>query len=155
MAALFGRPKGLKANVTTCEVPVGHEWKRIDLQGSVIFEYEGMSATVLYSKIADSHLCTEISCDRGIISLDQIHICRHAEMTRRGVPTSGRASGPQAEDISVPVDADEYLCEFREFINVLESGHIESSVNSLETSLITAEILDEIRRQAGVVFPAD
>ncbi len=76
-------------------------------------------------------------------------------MTRRGVPTSGRASGPQAEDISVPVDADEYLCEFREFINVLESGHIESSVNSLETSLITSEILDEIRHQAGVAFPYD
>ena len=179
MAALFGRPKGLKANVTTCEVPVDTRrfgtsassvteadaepveasdrkgWKRIDLQGSVIFEYEGMSATILYSKIADSHLCTEISSDSGIISLDQIHICRHAEMTRRGAPTSGRASGPQAEDISVPVDADEYLCEFREFINVLESGHIESSVNSLETSLITSEILDEIRHQAGVAFPYD
>ena len=179
MAALFGRPKGIKANVTTCEVPVDTRrfgtsassvteadaepveasdrkgWKRIDLQGSVIFEYEGMSATILYSKIADSHLCTEISSDGGVISLDQIHICRHAEMTRRGVPTSGRASGPQAEDISVPVDADEYLCEFREFINVLESGHIESSVNSLETSLITSEILDEIRHQAGVAFPYD
>ncbi len=179
MAALFGRPKGIKANVTTCEVPVDTRrfgtsassvteadaepveasdrkgWKRIDLQGSVIFEYEGMSATILYSKIADSHLCTEISCDSGIISLDQIHICRHAEMTRRGAPTSGRACGPEAVDISVPVDADEYLCEFREFIDILESGRTESVVNSLETSLITAEILDEIRRQAGVVFPAD
>ena len=155
MVSLFGRPKGIKANVTTCEVPVADKWKRVDLQGSVIFEYEGMSASVIYSKIADSRLCTEISCDGGILSLDQIHICRHAEMTRRGAPTSGRASGPQAEDISVPVDADEYLCEFREFIDVLESGRLESSVNSLETSLITAEILDEIRRQAGVAFPAD
>ena len=199
MVALLGRPKGIKAEVTTCEVPVASGrfgtstgsvteagtsagsvteagtsaspaaeadaepveasgrkgWKRVDLQGSVIFEYEGMSATVLYSKIADSHLCTEISCDGGILSLDQVHICRHAEMTRRGAPTSGRSSGPQAEDISVPVDADEYLCEFREFIDVLESGRLESSVNSLETSLITAEILDGIRRQAGVVFPTD
>ena len=76
-------------------------------------------------------------------------------MTKRGAPTSGRASGPDAVDISVPGDADEYLCEFREFIDVLESGRIESSVNSLETSLATAEILDEIRRQAGVVFPGD
>ena len=179
MVALFGRPKGIKADVTTCEVPVapgrfgtstssvtetdaepveasGRDgWKRIDLQGSVIFEYEGMSASVIYSKITDSRLCTEISCDGGILSLDQIHICRHVEMTRRGAPTSGRATGPQAEDISVPVDADEYLCEFREFIDVLESGRLESSANSLETSLITAEILDEIRRQAGVVFPDD
>lgn len=158
MVALFGRPRGIKAEVTTCEVPVRldrKEWKRIDLQGSVIFEYDGMSASVIYSKIADSNLRTEISCDKGIISLDQIHICRHAGMTRRGAPTSGRSSGPETIDISVPMDADEYLCEFREFIDVLESGHLESSVNNLETSLVTAEILDEIRRQAGVVFPAD
>lgn len=179
MVSLFGRPKGIKASVTTCEVPVASSrfdklsdrereadsepveassregWKRVDLQGSVVFEYEGMDATAIYSKIADSLLRSEISCDSGIISLDQIHICRHAEMTKRGAPTSGRASGPDAVDISVPVDADEYLCEFREFIDVLESGRIESSVNSLETSLATAEILDEIRRQAGVVFPGD
>lgn len=179
MVSLFGRPKGIKASVTTCEVPVASSrfdklrdrereadaepveassregWKRVDLQGSVVFEYGGMDATAIYSKIADSLLRSEISCDGGIISLDQIHICRHAEMTKRGAPTSGRASGPDAVDISVPVDADEYLCEFREFIDVLESGRIESSVNSLETSLATAEILDEIRRQAGVVFPGD
>ncbi len=181
MVSLFGRPKGIKADVTVCEVPVAsgrfdklrdrdgicdrradaepveasNRWKRIDLQGSVIFEYEGLTATVLYSKIADSRLRTEISCDGGILSLDQIHICRNAEITRCGVPTSGRTSGPTAEDISVPVDPDEYLCEFREFIDVLESGRLESSVNSLETSLTTAGILDEIRRQAGVVFPAD
>lgn len=179
MVSLFGRPKGIKASVTTCEVPVASSrfdklrdrereadsepveassregWKRVDLQGSVVFEYEGMDATAIYSKIADSLLRSEISCDGGIISLDQIHICRHAEMTKRGAPTSGRASGPDAVDISVPVDSDEYLCEFREFIDVLESGRIESSVNSLETSLATAEILDEIRRQAGVVFPGD
>ena len=179
MVSLFGRPKGIKASVTTCEVPVASSrfdktcdrereadaepveassregWKQVDLQGSVVFEYGGMDATAIYSKIADSLLRSEISCDGGIISLDQIHICRHAEMTKRGAPTSGRASGPDAVDISVPVDADEYLCEFREFIDVLESGRIESSVNSLETSLATAEILDEIRRQAGVVFPGD
>ncbi len=164
MVVLFGRPSWIKADATTCEVPVAsgrfdasdlRRWKRIDLQGSVIFGYDGMTASVIYSKTADSQLCSEISCDGGIISLDQIHICRHAEMTRRGAPTSGRASGPQAEDISVPTDADEYLCEFREFIDVLESGRLESPVNSLETSLATAEILDEIRRQAGVVFPAD
>lgn len=179
MVSLFGRPKGIKASVTTCEVPVASSrfdklrdrereadaepveassregWKRVDLQGSVVFEYEGMDATAIYSKIADSLLRSEISCDGGIISLDQIHICRHAKMTKRGAPTSGRASGPDAVDISVPVDSDEYLCEFREFIDVLESGRIESSVNSLETSLATAEILDEIRRQAGVVFPGD
>lgn len=162
MVSLFGRPDGIKAEVTTCEVPCptgssgeACDRKRVDLQGSVVFEYGGMSASVIYSKITDSRLCSEISCDEGILSLDQIHICRHVGMTRRGAPTSGRTSGPETVDISVPVDADEYLCEFKEFIDVLESGRIESSINTLETSLTTAWILDEIRRQAGVVFPAD
>lgn len=200
MVALFGRPKGIKAQVTTCEVPVRFDklsdrvshsdrpvaepaeahleshsdrpvaepaeahpaensgrsgWERIDLQGSVAFEYDGMDAAVIYSKIADSSLRTEISCDGGIVSLDQVHICRGAAMILRGAPTSGRSSGPQPIDISVPTDPDEYLCEFREFIDVLESGGKESPVNSLETSLATAEILDEIRRQAGIVFPTD
>lgn len=44
MVALFGRPRGIKAEVTTCEVPVRldrKEWKRIDLQGSVILNMTG------------------------------------------------------------------------------------------------------------------
>ncbi len=73
MVVLFGEPKGLTAKATTCEVPTTNGPKPIDLQGNVIFEYKGMSAEVMYSKIADSLLRTEISCDAGIISLDQIH----------------------------------------------------------------------------------
>lgn len=153
MVVLFGRPGSIKANVLTCKVPVsGGSMEPIDLQGNVIFEYEGMTASALYSKISDSKLRTEISCERGILSLDQIHITRQVELTMRGAPTSGRSSGPATTDISVPCDPDEYLCEFREFIDVLESGRLESANNSLDNSLAVAEIMDEIRRQAGVYF---
>lgn len=155
MVSLFGRPESIRADIKTCLVPAGGQMKPVDLQGCALFEYPGMNATVTYSKIADSRLCTEISCDGGILTLDQIHITRSVGLTLRGAPTSGRAAGPRTEDISVPQDADEYLCEFREFIDVLESGRRESSVNSLETSLVTAEIMDDLRRGAGVIFPAD
>ncbi len=155
MVALFGAPSSVKANVTTCKVPTPEGLKPIDIQGSVLFEYPGMEAAVAYSKIADSALPTEIACDGGIISLDQIHIARRCWMTRRGAPTSGRTTGPAAVDISVPGDADEYLCEFREFIDTLEAGRRGSSVNSLATSIAVAEVMDEIRRQAEIVFPAD
>lgn len=153
MVTLFGKPKGVKADVLTCRVPCsGGTMKPVDLQGSVLFEYEGMTATALYSKIADSKLRTEISCDGGIISLDQIHITRQVELTLRGAPTSGRSSGPATTDITVPCDPDEYLCEFTEFIDVLEGGRSESENNSLGNSLAVAEVMDEIRRQAGVYF---
>ena len=156
MVTLFGAPEKISADVTTCKVPSGGIWKEADLQGSVNFEYSGgMTASILYSKIADSRLRSEISCDGGILSLDQIHITRQVEFFKRGAPTSGRASGPEAEDVTVQLDADEYLCEFSEFIDVLESGRKESVNNSLGNSLKVAEILDEIRRQGGIVYPAD
>jgi predicted dehydrogenase len=153
MITLFGKPKGVKADVLTCRVPCSDgTMKPIDLQGCVLFEYDGMTATATYSKIADSKLRTEISCEKGILSLDQIHITRHVELTMRGAPTSGRSSGPATTDITVPCDPDEYLCEFREFIDILESGRLESENNSLGNSLAVAEVMDEIRRQAGVYF---
>ena len=156
MVALFGRPKGVKADITTIKVPVSDgSAKAVDLQGSVVFEYDGMTATAIYSKIADSRIRTEISCEGGILSLDQIHITRQVEFIPHGAPTSGRSSGPATEDITVPCDPDEYLCEFREFIDVLESGRLESENNSLDNSLAVAEVMDEIRRQGGVVYPAD
>ena len=155
MVTLFGRPKGIKADIVSCDVPAVFRMKPVDLQGTALFEYDGMTATATYSKIADSKLRTEISCERGILSLDQIHITRQVELTMRGAPTSGRSSGPATTDISVPCDPDEYLCEFKEFIDVVESGRLESVNNSLTNSLAVAEIMDEIRRQGGITFPAD
>ncbi|MBQ6253536.1 MAG: Gfo/Idh/MocA family oxidoreductase [Bacteroidales bacterium] len=156
MVTLFGKPKGVKADVTTLKVPVSDgSMKAIDIQGIVLFGYDGMSAQAMYSKIADSRLRTEISCEGGILSLDQIHITRQVDFIPCGAPTSGRSSGPAVEDITVPCDPDEYLCEFREFIDVLESGRLESVNNCLGNSLAVAETMDEIRRQGGIVFPAD
>jgi hypothetical protein len=37
----------------------------------------------------------------------------------------------------------------------VQSGKQESSINSWENSIITMEIMDEIRRQLGVTYPAD
>ena len=156
MVTLFGRPKGIKADILTCDVPVSDgTMKPVDIHGSVLFEYERMTAAATYSKIADSKLRTEISCEGGILSLDQIHITRQVEFIPHGAPTSGRSSGPATQDVTVPCDPDEYLCEFREFIDVLESGRSESVNNSLDNSLAVAETMDEIRRQGGIVFPAD
>lgn len=155
MVVLFGEPSTVKADLITMEVPTSEGLKKIDIQGNVLFTYPGMQATVAYSKMANSRLRTEISGDGGIISMDAVHITRNVSLTRRGAPTSGRSSGPLGEDITVPVDADEYLCEFKEFIDLLQSGRKESDVNSLENSLLTARVMDEIRRQGGVRFPMD
>ena len=52
-------------------------------------------------------------------------------------------------------DKNEYYYEVAEFLNLIQAGERESSINSHDNSLITLEIIDEIRRQLGIVYPAD
>ena len=55
----------------------------------------------------------------------------------------------------MPLEHNRYYYEVREFIDLTEAGKTESGINTLDNSLATIEIIDEIRRQLGVVYPAD
>ena len=67
----------------------------------------------------------------------------------------GKGPDPVPEDVSALTEKDEYYYEVAEFINLVLAGQRESTINSHANSLITIEIIDEIRRQLGVVYPAD
>ena len=54
MVVLFGMPTAVDAHLLTLPVPETGE--PIDYQGSVMFDYPGMSASVQYSKAIDSFL---------------------------------------------------------------------------------------------------
>lgn len=139
MAVLFGRPQSIKAA----------GWKLssgVDGEGSVVFMYPTMDAAVLYSKIANSSLPTEIQGEDGNIVFDRINIISDVNLRFR----DGRQ-----ETLSCLTEHNEYYYEVKEFIDVVQSGRQQSDINSWENSLITLEIMDEIRRQLGVVYPAD
>ena len=148
MVVLFGRPKKIDASGIVLS-------SGADGQGAVNFEYEGMNATVLYSKIANSSLPTEIQGEEGNITLDRINIIREVKYTPRLVATSGKGPSAEPQDISAVTDNDEYYYEVAEFIDLVLSGKRQSVINSHEHSLITLEIIDEVRRQLGIRYPAD
>ena len=148
MVVLFGRPKKIDASGIVLS-------SGADGQGAVNFLYDGMNATVLYSKIANSSLPTEIQGEDGNIMLDRINIIRKVTFLPRLAPAMGKGPEPVPEDISAKTEKDEYFYEVSEFINLVLAGKRESEINSHEHSLITLEIIDEIRRQIGVVYPAD
>ncbi len=148
MVVLFGRPKKIDASGIVLS-------SGADGQGAVNFEYEGMNATVLYSKIANSSLPTEIQGEEGNITLDRINIIGEVKYTPRLAAASGRGPSAEAQDISVVTDKDEYYYEMAEFIDLVLSGKRQSGINSHEHSLITLEIIDEVRRQLGIRYPAD
>ena len=140
MVVLFGRPKTIQA--------IGVKLNSgVDGHGNVCFTYEnGLNATVMYSKIANSQLPTEIQGEDGLITLDRINIISEVILT----PRNGLK-----ESIMPTLNHNEYYYEVAEFIDLIQSDRKESVNNSLENSLITIEIIDEIRQQLGVVFPAD
>lgn len=139
MVVLFGRPDTIQA--TGLMLSSG-----VDGQGSIVLGYNGMDATVIYSKIANSTLPTEIQGEDGTITLDRINIIGNVHLAYR----SGGG-----ENLTQPTDKNEYFYEIKEFIDLILTGKHQSEINSHEHSLITMEIMDEVRRQLGVVYPAD
>lgn len=148
MVVLFGRPKRITASGIVLHTGV-------DAQGAVNFDYEGMNATVLWSKIANSSLPTEIQGEAGNLMLDRINRIGRVTWQPRPAAASGLERPMEEYDLTVPTERDEYYYEVAEFIDLVRSGRIESAVNSHENSLLTIEIIDEVRRQLGVVYPAD
>ena len=67
----------------------------------------------------------------------------------------GPGPEPVPENLTAVTDKDEYYYEVAEFMDLVLSGQRESLVNSHENSLITLEIIDEVRRQLDIVYPAD
>ena len=148
MVALFGKPQKIEAQGIVLHTGA-------DGQGAVNFQYDEMNATVLYSKIANSALPTEIEGEAGNLLLDKIHITKQVDFIPRQVTAQGKEQENHCQSIGVPLDKSEYYYEMAEFMNLIEQGKQESILNSWENSLTTIEIIDEIRRQLGVHYPAD
>ena len=148
MVALFGRPQKIEAQGIKLHTGV-------DGQGAVNFQYEDMNATVLYSKIANSSLPTEIEGEKGNLILDKIHITNSVDLIPRQVVGQGQEQDNIPHSIGISLEKSPYYYEIKEFIDLLEQGKQESLVNSWKNSLTTMEIMDEVRRQLGVRYPAD
>lgn len=141
LVALFGEPDGVKSTLHTMPSDCGE----VELGGMVTLSYRnGMTAALAYSKAVDAHLPTEICGENGNIVLDAIHIARKAELLPHAAPSSGRGAGAERITLSEGHPMDDYFYEFREFIDVVESGAVESSVNSHAISLANRSLMDRI-----------
>ena len=148
LIVLFGKPTKVSASGIVLS-------SGVDGQGTVNLDYEGMTATILYSKIVDSALPTEIQGEEGILTLDRINTISDVSFAPRMPAAMGRGEKPQPLSLKKPTENDEYFYEVAEFIDLVQAGKRESAVNSHACSLATMEVIDEVRRQLGVVYPSD
>lgn len=139
MVNLFGKPKELKANAIMLA-------SGVDGEGSILFKYEDMDGIAMYSKITNSSLSSEIQGEDGNIIIERINKFEKAKIIFR----DGRE-----EDLSQAHIEDDMCYEIEKFIALIKEDDTESSYNSLQISQWVMEIMDEVRKQIGLVFPAD
>lgn len=139
MLSLFGKPLELKA--------VGYMLESgVDGQGSIVAQYPDMDAVIMYSKISDSALPSEIQGELGSIVIDKISEPDHVYIRYRD---------GHKEDISIPTALPAMTYETVEFMKLIRQGTKESTVNTHATSLASLELMEEARMQLGLVYPAD
>ena len=139
MVNLFGKPNSVKANGIMLKTGV-------DGEGSIVFGYDDMEGVVIYSKISNSYLPSEIQGEEGSIIIDRINTFDNIRIIYR----DGRE-----ENLSLEHKEANMCYEVEEFVNLIKSGEKESKVNSLKVSRDVIEVIEEARKQIGVVYPAD
>lgn len=139
MVNLFGKPNTIKANGVMLNTGV-------DGEGSLVFGYDDMEGAVIYSKISNSYIPSEIQGEEGNIIIDRINGFNNVKIIYR----DGRE-----EDLSLEQKKADMCYEVEEFVNLIKSGEKESKINSLKVSREVIEVIEEARKQIGVVYPAD
>ncbi|MCZ8512684.1 Gfo/Idh/MocA family oxidoreductase [Paenibacillus filicis] len=139
LVVLFGMPERIQAQ----------GWmlgSGVDGEGSLLLKYKEMDAVIMYSKIAHSFLPAEIQGERATLVIDKINQPERVELRFR----DGRM-----DDLTVLQSGKTMRYETEEFISLIRTGQRQSRVNSHANSLAVMSIMDEVRRQIGLVYPAD
>ena len=139
MLKLFGKPQSLKATGILLD-------SGVDGEGCVLANYEDMDGIIMYSKIANSYLPCEIQGENGSIIIDSISNIKSVKIHYKN---------GDIEDISRHQVDKNMFYEIDEFISLINTSKNESAINSMSLSLIVSEVMEEVRKDIGLKFPAD
>ncbi len=118
----------------------------VDAAGTVILKYPDFHVSIMHSKVSASGNSSEIQGEQGTLVFDNISTIAGLKF----VDNSGSVT-----DISAQQDDNDLLYLAQHLGRCISSGLKKSPINTLELSEKVMVILDEIREQTGVRFPAD
>lgn len=137
LVSLFGMPKSVLSVGTILP-------DSIDGQGTILADYGTMQASLLYSKISESDLPSEIQGENGTMLIHRINEPREVVIRYR----DGSEERPE-----IPQVENNMSCELRDFMNLAEHGQIDHPY--LPASRMEMALMDTVRSQQGIHFPAD
>lgn len=135
---LFGKPNKITATGKLLE-------SGVDCMGTCLLQYEGFEVVVLHSKVTNTHIRSEIQGEDGIIQIDTISQMKGLNILKRGEETSE----------SIKDETVKFIYQIENFIQNVQEGNKESKELPHQTTLDILEVIEECRKQVGVVYPAD
>ena len=143
LVRLFGMPEQIKAFST--KLSNGFEGS-----GTVLMQYDGMTAEAIYSKTTVSVTPSVIQGEKGSLLIDYVSRPETLELRlRKG--SRDPLSGGNTEMLPYTPADNNMIYEIRKFIRLIKNKEVNHKY--LQYSLDTIRIIDEVRRQNGIVFP--
>lgn len=148
MVKLFGYPKEITAQALKLS-------NGVDGQGTILAAYEGMQAEMLYSKISDSKIPSQIQGEKGTMVIKEIPKPEDVTIYYR----DGRV-----EKLEIPQTDNNLVFEAEEWANLIEGvkkGGEEKEKALMrakehnKASLLSIKLMDEVRRQQGIVWECE
>ena len=137
LVKLFGMPDKLCANAIILE-------NGIDGAGTIMANYGHMQAELIYSKITNSSLPSQIQGENGCMTIKEIADTKEISIC---------FNNGQEEHIKIHKHHNNMFYEIEEFISLIKTNKTAQDYNKY--SIMELGIMDEARRQMGLVFPAD
>lgn len=136
---LFGKPQEISyhANIE----------RGIDTSGILTMEYPTFQCVTIGAKDCKAPVSINVQGDKGYVHSDE-------PANVYGSFSFGYNSG-EKEDFALNVGKPRLYYEMKAFMDMVESGDQEASDRANQHTLDVMEVLDEARRQAGIVFEGE
>lgn len=151
LVSLFGMP----ASIQSSSIFLSNGFEGA---GTVLLQYPDMQATLRYSKISDSYLPSQIQGEAATLLIDKIQDPQQLTLLFR----DGHTENP-----NIPAVSNNMVYEAAEFVRLIDqlqqalendsADGIPSLIRHswLKASCLELEIMDTVRRQQKILFPAD
>ena len=151
LVSLFGMP----ASIQSSSIFLSNGFEGA---GTVLLQYPDMQATLRYSKISDSYLPSQIQGEAATLLIDKIQNPQQLTLLFR----DGHTENP-----NLPAVSNNMVYEAAEFVRLIDqlqqalendsTDGIPSFIRHswLKASCLELEIMDTVRRQQKILFPAD
>ena len=158
MVALFGMPEAVSAMGVMHEVPAypaDSPYHLTDVSGQALLKYDGMVGNLVWGKVSDNHIPSEIQGEKGTVLVTTESDPREVTLVVPKPITGAWGTGEGvAHKIEVPDVPNNIRSELEDFVRCIRGQEpLVLGVDQAErVTLQSLEVMDEIRSQLGVVF---